>query len=165
MIKELFKINDKRYFEGDKNNQKIIFTVFEFSKSYTVEEIEKALNDADLPSYLKDKYTIEEMTKEPLNNLFQLDIYDWGCSLNPMNYNLYEFERIIQGNEKAKDSLKSACICKGRESNYFYIALEEYDYTSRLTRENRQYIDKYLYFKTSLLEKILNCNCSHVESY
>lgn len=165
MIKELFRVNDKRYFTGEKEGKEVIFAVFEFLNTYTLEEIEKAFNDADLVSYVKERYTLKEVLSEPLNNLFQLDIYKFGQWLTPVNYNLYEFERLIQGNEKAKDSLKSACICKGRGENYFYIALEEYDCTSRLTRENREYIDKYLYFKTELLEKILNCNCSHVESY
>lgn len=165
MIKELFKIDVTRYFEGDKEGKKVIFQVYEHINNYTLEEIEKAFYESDLVDYIKERYTLKEILEENLNNLFQLDIYSWGNLLTPKNYNLYEFERIIQGNNNPHNSLKSASICRNIAGDYFYIGLEEYDHTSILNKENRTYIDKYLHFKTELLEKILNCKCSHVEEY
>lgn len=165
MIKELLRVGDSRYFEGEREGEKIFFEVFEYCNTYTLEEIEKAFKNADIPGYLKGKYTLKSILLEPLGNLFKLDIYKWGNTLNPKNFNLFEYEMFIKGNNDPHPSLKSACICKGREESYFYIALEEYDHTSCLNKENKTCIRNYLLFNTKAIEKILGYHCSHVEEY
>jgi len=57
MIKELFRDNYKRYFEGEKFGKKVFFSVYEWDKEdyKPFEKIEKAFIYADIEGYLKEK--------------------------------------------------------------------------------------------------------------
>lgn len=165
MIKELFKDGNNRYFEGEKEGKKVFFKVFEYVKDYTFEEIEKAFNESDLVDYVKERYSMSEILKESLNNLFSLQIYSFGQWLEPQNFNLYEYDKLIKGNQSPLNALKSACICKDREGEYFYIACEPYDASSALTKNNINIIHEYVNDHVKEFEDILKFNYSHTEIY
>lgn len=168
MIKELFKDNYKRYFQAEKFGKKIIFTVYEWDQDdiKPIEQINELFNNADIESYLKEKYTLESILNEDsLSNLFNLDIQSYDTTLAPKNYNLYEYEKLIQGIAEPPKALKSACICRDREGQYFYIACEPADSESALTRDNVKIIESHVSALVEDIEKKLNMNYSHTEIY
>ena len=169
MIKELLKEGYKRYFEGEKLGKKIIFSVYEWDKEdiKSIEEIEKAFNEADLPQWVREEIeTLEQrLNRDPLNNLFALKMYSFRNDLEAQNYNLYEYEKFIQGVAQPPKALKSACICRDRESSYFYIACEPYDEESALTRDNIKIIENHVGMLVNEIEKLLGKNYSHTEIY
>ena len=169
MIKELFKDNYKRYFEGEKLGKKIIFSVNEWDQEYTkpIKEIEKAFNEADLPQWVREEIeTLEQkLNRDSLSNLFSLNMYSFRNELESNNYNLYEYEKFIQGVVEPPKALKSACICRDRNSDYYYIACEPYDSESALTRDNVKIIESHISMLYREIEKLLNMNYSHTERY
>lgn len=169
MIKELLKDGYKRYFEGEKFGKKIIFSVSEWDQEdiKPIEEIEKAFNDADLPQWVREEIeTLEQrLNRDSLSNLFSLRMYSFRNDLEAQNYNLYEYEKFIQGVAEPPKALKSACICKDRESSYYYIACEPADSESALTRGNVTIIEKHISMLTDEIEKVLGMNYSHTEIY
>jgi len=88
-----------------------------------------------------------------------------GSVLESQNYNLYEYEKLIQGVAEPPKALKSACICKDREGSYFYMALEPNDSESALTRDNVKIIESHISMLYKEIEKILGMNYSHTERY
>ena len=164
MIKLILNDGNKKYFEGEKEGKKFIFCIYEFFKTHTLEQINKAFEDAKLESYILERHSFEEITNEPLN-LLQLNIYNFGSTFTVLNYNLYEYEKFINKIGSPEKALKSACICKDREGSYFYIACEENDEESRLTKNNISIIEKKVRELIKPIEKLLNMNYSHTETY
>ena len=162
-MKLLLKTNTKNYYEAEKEGQKIIVGVWNYDEARTTEELKTGLKAADIPSYLKPKYTIKTLCNEPLGNLFDLSIYKHWSELSSKNYNLFEYDYFIKGNKKANKSLKSACICQNSNENYFYIAIEPYD--SEVTKEDLKVINSYVNTYVKEIEILLNKNYSHTEIY
>lgn len=162
-MKLLLETRSKNYYEAERNGNKLILGVLNFGETKTINQLSNGFEIADIPGYLKDKYSIESICKEPLGNLFDLNIYSFGSELQPKNYNLFEYEYFIKGNKEANKSLKSACICSNSGKDYFYIAVEPYE--SDLTREDIKIIESYVNTHIKELETLLNMNYSHTEIY
>lgn len=160
MIKLVLKTNSRDYFEGYREGKKFIFSKFKFGEEKSIEEINSWFEVAELPGYLKDKYNLIKMVDMPLDNIFEIENFGKPI-LNPMNYNLFEYDFFINGNKNPDNCLKSACICK--DDNYFYIAIEPYD--SPVTREDRRKIDKFVNENIKEIKKILKMDFSHTEEY
>ena len=92
-------------------------------------------------------------------------MYSFRNNLEPLNYNLFEYEKFIQGIAEPPKALKSACICRDREGSYFYIACEPADEESALTRDNIKIIENHIGMLTDEIEKLLGMNYSHTEIY
>lgn len=162
----ILKTNTKNYFKTVVEGVTVILGSHIFwGEEKTLEQVKEAFKTADIAGYLKPQYNFKDMIKEPLGNLFDIQIYKFGNNLDAKNYNLWEYEIFIKGNKEAPAALKSACICKDNKSNYFYIACEPYDSESALTRENIKTIESYVNSNVKDIEKLLNCNYSHTEIY
>lgn len=164
MIKLILNDGCKKYYEGEKEGKKILFCVYDFNNNHTLEKINEAFRSAQLENYILERYSSEEITSEPLN-LLQLNIYSFGSTFTVLNYNLYEYEKFINKIAAPDKALKSACICKDKKGGYFYIACEEYDEESRLTKKNISIIEKKVSELIQGIEKILNMGYSHTEIY
>lgn len=168
MIKELLKEGNKRYFlvEGQQGN--ILFSIYEWdwNNQKTLEEIETGFLNADIPSYLKDRYTLEQLLNEPVA-IFELEIinnnYQKVSYLKPMNMSLWEYETLVKNNKEVPKALKMAFI--SQEEDSFYIACESYDSDSMVTSKNMNTVNKWLSNLTKELEKVLNKCYGHVEAY
>jgi hypothetical protein len=153
-IKELLKENDKRYFETNVGNTKVLFYVYEFDRSYTMQEIEDGFKYAALPE--------EGITNGSLL-IYQLDIYKFGSFLKSMYMSIWDYLTFINGINNAPKALKMAFI--SQENTYFYIACESNDSDSMVTRGNMQVVNKYITTITDELKKLLHKDFSHVEAY
>lgn len=164
MIKLILNDGYKKYYEGEKEGKKILFCVYDFSNNHTLEKINKSFEAAQLENYIAEHHSLKEITSEPLN-LLELNIYSFGSTFTVLNYNLYEYEKFINGVASPEKALKSACICRDRDGGYFYIACEENDEESRLTKNNISIIEKKVSELYKGIEKLLNMNYSHTEIY
>lgn len=153
-IKELLKENDKRYFEVNSGNTKVLFYVYEFDRSYTIQEIEDGFKYAALP---------EKETTDKLLTIYQLDIYKFGSFLKTMYMSLWDYLTFIKKLNNVPKALKMAFI--SQENTYFYIACESNDLDSMVTRGNMQIVEKYVTTITDELKKLLHKDFSHVEAY
>lgn len=164
MIKLILNDGNKKYYEGEKEGKKILFCVYDFNNNHTLEKINEAFRSAQLENYISEHHSLEEITSEPLN-LLQLNIYNFGSTFTVLNYNLYEYEKFINKIEAPEKALKSACICRDRDAGYFYIACEEHDNESRLTKKNISIIEKKVNELVPSIQGLLNMNYSHTEIY
>jgi len=153
-IKELLKENDKKYFEASTGNRKVLFYVYEFDHSYTMQEIEDGFKYAALPE--------EGITNGPLL-IYQLDIYKFGSFLKSMYMSIWDYLTFINGINNIPTALKMAFI--SQEDHHFYIACENNDSDSMVTRGNMQVVEKYVTTITDELRKLLHKDFSHVEAY
>lgn len=166
-IKELCKEGSKRYFQTIKNNQKIIFSIYDFNEENpkSIEQVEKSFKSAKLPSYIIEKYTIQQIFNKPLA-IFQLDIYKWGNELRPMNMSLWEYRSFIKEDKRVSKALKMASISQSCiDDDSFYIACENCDSDSMVNDKNMSIVNRCVNSLSKELEKILGKSFSHVESY
>ena len=167
MIKELLKEGNKRYFEAETEQGKLLFYVYEWQwedKPQTIEKIDTAFKNANIPSYIKERYTMQQLINEPLA-IFQLNIYNFGSELQPMNMSLWEYKTFIKKDQNVPKALKMAFISNQHDESYFYIACESNDSDSMVTKNNMNIVNKYVNFLYHELETILHKNFSHIESY
>ena len=166
MIKELLKEGNKRYFiaEGELGN--ILFNIYEWEsdKPKTLDEIETAFLTSDIPSYLKEKYSLEQLLNEPLA-IFELSMYGFGSELQPKCMSLWEYKTFIKKDQDIPKGLKMAFINQPSDEDCFYIACESYDNDSMVTRKNMDIVNKHTHVLYNELEAILGKSFSHVESY
>lgn len=167
MLKELIREGNKRYFIEEGKEGNILFSIYEWSKEYTLDEIESALLLADIPSYLQGKYTLEQLLNEPLA-IFELEIisnkYEQRNIIKPMNMSLWEYETFIKKEDVSK-ALKMAFITQEREEQSFYIACESYDSDSMVTNSNVKIVNNFINRLYKELEKVTNKKYSHLEAY
>lgn len=158
------------YYEVMTNSdKKVILRHSLYQEEKTIEELKEDLKNVKIVEYaLRDgKQTIDDILNEnSLNNLFDLDIspskkYYW-CNISPMNYSLYEYLKLVKGENDIPKVLKSAFIC---EDDNYYIACENYDFESEITSKNENIIYNYSNVLKDELEKLLNRSFSHVEVY
>lgn len=164
MLKLVLKTNVKDYYIGEREGKKFIVGNFKYgdSKNKTIEQLTEEFENAELETYLKDKYDLFEMAGKPLGNLFDLENFSKPV-LKPLNFNLFEYDFFIRGNKEPLQGLKHACICEDRDGDYFYIAVEPYD--SAITKKDRQDIYAYVNKYSKEIEKLLKMNFSHIEEY
>ena len=162
MLKLVLKTNVKDYYTGEREGKKFIVGNFKYgdSKNKTIEQLTEEFENAELETYLKDRYNLFEMADEPLGNLFDIKNFSKPI-LIPLNYNLFEYDFFIRGNKEPLQGLKHACICEGE--GYFYIAVEPYD--SAITKKDRQDIYAYVNKYSKEIEELLGMNFSHIEEY
>lgn len=164
MLKLVLKTNTKDYYIGERKGKKFIVGNHKYgdNKCKSVEQLTEEFENAELESYLKDRYDLFEMADKPLGNLFDLENF-FKPVLKPLNYNLFEYDFFVRGNKEPLQGLKHACICEDRDGNYFYIAVEPYD--SAITKKDRQDIYTYVDKHSKEIEKLLGMNFSHIEEY
>ena len=164
MLKLVLKTNTKDYYIGEREGKKFIVGNFKYgnSKYKTIEQLTEEFENAELETYLKDRYNLFEMADKPLGNLFDIKNFSKPI-LIPLNYNLFEYDFFIRGNKEPAQGLKHACICEDRDGNYFYIAVEPYD--SAITKKDRQNIYTYVNKYSKEIEELLVNNFSHIEEY
>ena len=153
-IKELLRENDQRYFEASAEDHKVLFYVYEFDRSYTMQEIEDGFKYAALSE--------KGITNEPLL-IYQLDIYKFGSFLKSMYMSIWDYLTFINGINNAPKALKMAFI--SQKNHHFYIACESNDSDSMVTRGNMKIVEKYVTTITDELKKLLHKDFSHVEAY
>ena len=164
MLKLVLKTNTKDYYTGERDGKKFIIGNFKYgdSKNKTIEQLTEEFENAELETYLKDRYDLFEMADKPLGNLFDIENFSKPI-LKPLNYNLFEYDFFIRGNKEPSQGLKHACICEDRDEGYFYIAVEPYD--SAITKKDRQDIYAYVNKYSKEIEELLGMNFSHIEEY
>ena len=162
MLKLVLKTNTKDYYVGEREGKKFIVGNFKYgnSKYKSVDQLTEEFENAELETYLKDRYDLFEMADKPLGNLFDLVKFSKPI-LRPLNYNLFEYDFFIKGNKEPLQGLKHACICE--DEGYFYIAVEPYD--SPITKKDRQDIYAYVNKYSKEIEELLGMNFSHIEEY
>lgn len=163
-------IGNSYYRVTNEKGSEFIISVDNFTK-VNVEEIEEALKVAELPSYLKNKYSsIEEIIEEgELNDLFELKIspskeYYWA-ELSPSNYSLFEYLKLVKGQNTVPDALKSAYISKSFQEGTYSIACESYDDTSMINSRNVSIIEKYVHILKDELSLLMGVDYTHMEVY
>lgn len=164
MLKLVLKTNIKDYYIGEREGKKFIIGNFKFgdNKNKSVEQLTEEFENAELESYLKDRYDLLEMVEKPLGNLFDLENF-FKPVLKPLNFNLFEYDFFIRGNKEPAHGLKHACICEDRDGGYFYIAVEPYDLP--ITKKDRQDIYTYVNKHSKEIEELLKMDFSHIEEY
>ena len=164
MLKLVLKTNTKDYYVGEREGKKFIVGNFKYgnSKYKSVDQLTEEFENAELETYLKDRYDLFEMAEKPLENLFDIENI-FKPILKALNYNLFEYDFFIKGNKEPIQGLKHACICEDIDGGYFYIAAEPYD--SPITKEDRQNIYAYVNKHSKEIEKLLGMNFSHIEEY
>ena len=164
MLKLVLKTNTKDYYTGEREGKKFIVGNFKYgdNKNKTIEQLTEEFENAELETYLKDRYDLFEMAEKPLGNLFDIENFSKPI-LKPLNFNLFEYDFFIRGNKEPLQGLKHACICEDRDGGYFYIAVEPYD--SAITKEDRQNIYAYVNKYSKEIEELLGMNFSHIEEY
>ena len=162
MLKLVLKTNTKDYYTGEREGKKFIVGNFKFgdSKNKTIDQLTEEFENAELETYLKDRYDLFEMAEKPLGNLFDIENFSKPI-LKPLNYNLFEYDFFIKRNKEPLQGLKHACICE--DEGYFYIAVEPYD--SNINKKDRQDIYVYVNKYSKEIEKLLGKNFSHIEEY
>ena len=164
MLKLVLKTNTKDYYVGEREGKKFIVGNFKYgnSKYKSVDQLTEEFENAELETYLKDRYDLPEMAEKPLGNLFDIENFSKPI-LKPLNFNLFEYDFFIRGNKEPLQGLKHACICEDRDGGYFYIAVEPYD--SAITKKDRQDIYAYVNKYSKEIEELLGKNFSHIEEY
>lgn len=160
MLKFLFKNGNVSYYEGIIEGIECFISVWSYGSEKLVDVAMKSIQNKIIGEATFLNRLKTERKIKPL-----LFVTNYDVSLH--NYNLYEYERLVEGKGKddVKEILKSICICFDNKCNCFYFSLENYDEGSEITPENIDMVDDIIEEYIIKLEDAFTMGYSHTENY